>query len=95
MVFKGGEAALMPRATALALGWDGVVARFERQLLRACGAADLALTFGTGGAVPLVGDWDGDGIAERRKVTVAGSASKNQPAFQGAFEEMTQKIEKL
>ncbi len=31
------------RATALALGWDGVVARFERQLLRACGEADFAL----------------------------------------------------
>ncbi|MFO1273882.1 MAG: glycosyltransferase family 1 protein [Rubrivivax sp.] len=30
------------RATALALGWDGVVARFEAQLLRACGEADIA-----------------------------------------------------
>lgn len=36
---------MAPRArdTALALGWDGVVARFERQLLRACGEADFAL----------------------------------------------------
>ncbi len=34
------------RGSALALGWDGVVARFERQLLRACGEPDAVLTPG-------------------------------------------------
>ncbi|MBT0663423.1 cytochrome c biogenesis protein ResB [Geobacter pelophilus] len=34
-------------------------------------------------------------ISSNGRVVVAGSASKNQPAFQGAFEELTAKMEKL